>query len=242
MRMPWPPRRPCSATSSSRKETSPDRRRPSTTRSRAGASSTTRWVGRRTPVPRPDRPVRRHPGRRRGLHRRGAGHLPLDRPPPGEAWALQNLAWISFVRGQRRRGRAPTRCVGHRVRRARRLGRPELGARPARVGALHPGPARRGQPARRADPAGSDGAGQPMGRRDHAGAPRQRLLLARRPRPGPRVRDRVARGLPDARRRVGRAAVARAGGTSRSTPSSAPPRPSPSSTRPKGSRGASPIW
>ena len=67
--------------------------------------------------------------------------------------------------GHVRRGRAPARRVGHRVRRARRLGRHELGARPARVGPLHAGPPRGGRGARRADPAGGDRARQPVGRR-----------------------------------------------------------------------------
>ena len=70
-----------------------------------------------------------------------------------------------------RRGAAP--AVGRRVRRARRLGRPRLGLRTARVRPLQPGPPRRGRRARRAHRDRRPRDRQPLGRRHDGRAARR---------------------------------------------------------------------
>ena len=126
-----------------------------------------------------------------------------------------------------RRGRAAARRVGHRVRRARRLGWHELGARPARVGPVHPGPARRG---RACSPSGSCATRPSSGTagprrscgccsptsRSGAASPAHALELATEARA-------VFQELGDA---VGRAAVGRAGDARAERAACARPRPS----------------
>ena len=96
----WPRPRRCSVTSSTRRGTSSDRRSPSTTRSPAGAISTTRaaWATHSGSAVSTDLFGGNPDGAAvfigEALERfRSIGHR------RGEAWALQNLAWISFVQG-----------------------------------------------------------------------------------------------------------------------------------------------
>ena len=62
----------------------------------------------------------------------------------GEAWALQHLAWISFVEGRVDEAESRIDPLGRDVRRARRPRRARLGHRPAGLRALQPGRPRRG--------------------------------------------------------------------------------------------------
>ena len=97
----------------------------------------------------------------------------------GGAWALQNLAWISFIERRDLTGRGTAPAVGRRVRRARRLGRAQLGLRTARVRPLQPGAPRRGCRARRAHRDRRPRDRQPLGGRDDGRAARERPAVER---------------------------------------------------------------
>ena len=122
----------------------------------------------------------------------------------GEAWALQNLAWISFSRGDAVDRRAPLAGERRAVRRARRLGRARVGVRAARVRPLQAGPPRRSRRARGADRGRRARDRQPLGRRHDGRAARQRRALARpHARGGPRGSQRDE-AVPGHRRPLGR--------------------------------------
>ena len=138
--------------------------------------------------------------------------LPVDRAPPRRGVGAAEPR-VDLVRpGSLRGGRATPRRVRDRVRRARRLGRHELGARPARLGPLHPGPARGSRGARGADPAGGDRARATAGPRRSCAccSPTSRCGAASRRTPSSYAAEARVR-VPGARRPVGRAAVDRAG-------------------------------
>ena len=111
----------------------------------------------------------------------------------GEAWALQNLAWIAFTTGPHRRGRAPARHRGRHLPRARRQRR----HRPGRSGLLafvkfQQGDREAAERLGQRDPRRGPRPWRPLGHRDDAGADGRRCTCgpaaptrrsSRRPRP-----------------------------------------------------------
>ena len=122
----------------------------------------------------------------------------------GAAWALQNLAWISFSHGNIAARREPARGVGRPLRRARRLGRAQLGLRTARVRPLQPGPARGGRRDRRAHRDRGPRDRQPLGGRHDERAARERRALERAHTRVRRAGQRGDRAVPGDRRPLGR--------------------------------------